>query len=270
MPYDTDDFESDVIQKSYTVPVLVDFWAAWCGPCKTLGPILEDLAQQNKGEWVLAKLDTEKHPSIAAQYSIKSIPNVKLFVDGQVSDEFVGALPKPQVAEWLRNSMPSKYRVQLDGAKALLAENNMAQAKELLESVLAAEPQNEQALILMAQSLLASDSEQALKTIEPINMGSKYFEKAQAIRTLQGMFQQISDPESLPEDNIKNTYLGAIRHARENSFEESLSGFIDVVHKNRDYDNDGARKTCIAIFNLLGEDHEITKRYRRVLASALF
>ena len=84
------------------------------------------------------------------------------------------------------------------------------------------------------------------------------------------MFQQIIDPESLPEDNIKNTYLDAIRHARDNSFEKALSGFIEVVRKNRDYDNDGARKTCIAIFNLLGEDHEITKEYRRVLASALF
>ena len=270
MPYDTDDFESDVIQKSYTVPVLVDFWAAWGGPCKTLGPILEDLAQQNGGEWLLAKLDTEKHPTVAAQYAIRSIPNVKLFVDGEVSDEFVGALSEMQVVEWLRKAVPSKYRLQLDGAKLLLTENKTSQARELLETILAAEPRNEQALVLLGQALLASDLVQALKIIEPINMDSKYFETAQAIRTLEGMFRHINEPELLPEGAVKGTYLTAIRDVRANNFETALAGFIEVVRKNRYYDDDGARKTCIAIFHLLGEEHEATKRHQRVLASTLF
>ncbi len=270
MAYDTDDFESDVIQKSHTVPILVDFWAAWCGPCKVLGPILEGLAQRNGGEWLFAKLDTEKHPAVVSQYGIRSIPNVKLFVDGIVSDEFVGALSERQVVEWLGNAIPNKYRLQLDGAKQFIAENKILQARELLETILAAEPQNEQGSVLLAQTLLVSDSAQSLEIIESIDLGSKYFEAAQAIRTLVGMFQRINEPHSMHENSITGTYMTAIRDVRANSFETALTGFIEVVRKNRYYDHDGARKACIAIFHLLGDDNEVTQRHRRSLGSALF
>ena len=270
MPYDTDDFETDVIQKSHTVPVLVDFWAEWCGPCKILGPVLERLAGQNGDEWVLAKLDTEKHPTIAARYAIRSIPNVKLFVDGQVSDEFVGALPEAQVVDWLSKAVPSKHRVLLDGAKQLLLENNPSQARDILETILAAEPRNEQASVLLAQALLESNPDRALEIAGPINLGSKYFDAAEAVRTLAAIFSRIDGSESLPDGPVRDAYLTAIRDARSNSFETALTGFIDVIRKSRYYDDDGARKACIAIFHLLGEDHEVTKRHRPAFGSALF
>ncbi|HEY6866409.1 MAG TPA: thioredoxin, partial [Candidatus Eisenbacteria bacterium] len=101
MSHDITDFEQDVIAKSRTVPVLVDFWAEWCGPCRVLGPVLERLADQAQGRWVLAKLDTERFTDVASRYGIMSIPNVKLFVNGEVADEFVGALPEREVRAWL-------------------------------------------------------------------------------------------------------------------------------------------------------------------------
>ena len=145
-------------ERSYTLPVLVDFWAEWCGPCKVLGPILERLAKQHEGEWALAKLDTEEHRAIAAKYTIRSIPNVKLFVDGEVGDEFVGALPEPAVVEWLSKAVPSKYRVQLDGARQLLLEGRASSAQEMLETIIAAEPNNDQAIVLLGQTFLGSDA----------------------------------------------------------------------------------------------------------------
>lgn len=270
MPYDINDFETEIIQKSYSLPVLVDFWAEWCGPCKILGPILEDLAQQSGGKWLLGKLNTEQHPTVAAQYGIKSIPNVKLFVDGKVIDEFTGALSKAQVIEWLQKALPSKYRVEMEKAQKLLAENKTSEAKNLLQKVIKEDSLNEQALVLLAQAILTSDSVQAIKLIESINVGSKYFETAEAIRTIERVLQHINEPQSLPEDAVKASYLNAIREIKANNFEGAITDFIQIVQKNRNYDNDGARKICISIFNILGNDNPITKRHRRALSSALF
>ena len=270
MTYDTDDFDKEVIERSHRIPVLVDFWAAWCGPCKVLGPVLERMAQQSQDQWVLAKLDTEKHPTIAAQFGIRSIPNVKLFVDGQVSEEFVGALPEPQVAEWLRRVLPNKYRAQLDGARQLLLENRASQAQGILQPIVAVEPDNDQAIALLAQSFLGSDAQQAIRTVEPIKLGSTQFEAAEAVRTFAKMVGHMGSPQSLPEDSVRDIYLKAIGDTSSNDFEAALEGFVEVIRKNRYYDDDGARKACIAIFELLGEDHEFTKRFRPAFSSALF
>ena len=270
MPYDTIDFETDVIQRSQEVPVLVDFWAEWCGPCKVLGPVLERLADRNRGEWALAKLDTEAFPAIAGQYAIRSIPNVKLFVDGQVKDEFVGALPEPQVVDWLRKALPSRYRAELKGARQLLKEGRSAQAREILDHVVAADSANDEATVLLAQALLDSDPQQAVRTVEPVNLGSEHFEAAEAIRTLSGLFGRVESPDSLPLDSVRDLYLAAIDSARSNRFEAALDGFIEVIRKNRYYDDDGSRKACIAVFKLLGEDHETTRKYRSAFSSALY
>ena len=269
MAFDTDDFEKDVIARSHDVPVLVDFWAEWCGPCKVLGPVLERLAQRSDGQWELAKLDTDKHPSISARYGIRSIPNVKLFVDGQVADEFVGALPERAVEEWLKKAVPSKYRTQLEGARQLLLEDKAGQAIAMLHPIVAAEPDNQQAVALLGQALFGSDPEQALRTVEPIALGSDYYDVADAIRTLVGAFTRIEGSPP-PEDSARDTYVGAVAAARSGDFEAALDGLIEVVRRNRYYDDDGARKTCIAIFKLLGEDHPTTRRSRPLLSNALY
>ena len=267
--YDTDDFERDVVERSHSIPVLVDFWASWCGPCKVLGPILERLARGQEDEWVLAKLDTERHRDVAARYGIRSIPNVKLFVDGEVSTEFVGALPEPKIVEWLRKAVPSKYGTQIDRARGLILGNRAAGAREMLEPIVAVEPDNDQALAALAFALLESDPKRALSTVESIKPGSTHFEAAEAVRALVGLYAR-EDRQVLPQDAVRDLYQSAIRDARASDFEAALGSFVEVIHKNRYYDDDGARKACIAIFKLAGEDQQLTRTYRPILSTALY
>ncbi|PZC46385.1 MAG: putative thioredoxin [Chloroflexi bacterium] len=270
MNYEVNDFETDVLERSHTLPVLVDFWADWCGPCRVLGPVLEKLAGESDGRWELAKLDTERFQSVAAEYGIRSIPNVKLFVDGKVQDEFVGALPEPKVAEWLSKALPSKHAGQLETALALLGEGKTVEAQELLDGILAADPGQAQAAVLLAQTYFSTDPQRAAETVKGLTAGEDGFELAEAIRTLVALFVRAEDAEALPTEPAKDLYLAAIGEARSNSFEAALTGFIDVIRKNRSYDNDGARKASLAIFKLLGDNHPTTKQFRPALSNALF
>ncbi len=270
MTYETNDFERDVIERSRTIPVLVDFWAEWCGPCKVLGPVLEKLAGEQSYLWAFAKLDTEANPQVAARYGVRSIPNVKLFVDGEVANEFVGALPEPRIVEWLRKAVPSRYRAHLADARRMLSDNGAGPALDILRPIVAAEPDNDEALVLTARAFLDSDPDRAAGTVDPVRLGSPHFDEAEAIRTLSSMFAGMDGPRLLPESPVKERYLQAVRSARKGDYEAALEGFIDVVRKDRKYDDDGARRGCVAIFNVLGNDHELTKRYRAALSSALF
>ncbi|MDE2822998.1 MAG: thioredoxin [Chloroflexota bacterium] len=268
--FDTDNFDVDVIERSREKPVLVDFWAAWCGPCRVIGPVLERLADENGDDWELRKLDTEKHPTIARQYRITSIPAVKLFVDGEVKDEFVGALPEQVIVDWLKKTLPSKFKDQLKRAEALVDDRNFGEAHYLLSAVLENDPDDQDGIALMAQVELYSDPVKAAETADRIPLGSDHFETAEAIKALSRLFQSMETPDVLDEAPVKADYLNAIRLLREGKNEAALEGFIDIIRRNRYYDDDGARKAVIAVFKLLGEDHETTKTYRNPFANALY
>ncbi len=268
--FDTDNFDVDVIERSRQKPVLVDFWAAWCGPCRVIGPVLERLADRNGDDWELRKLDTEKHPTIARQYRITSIPAVKLFVDGEVKDEFVGALPEQVIVDWLKKTLPSKFRERLKRAEVLVAEGNLGEAHYLLSEVLENDPDDQDGIALMAQVELYSDPAKAAEIADRIPLGSDHFETAEAIKALARLFQSMETPDVLDEAPVKADYLNAIRLLREGKNEAALEGFIDIIRRNRYYGDDGARKAVIAVFKLLGEDHPTTRAYRNPFANALY
>ena len=268
--FDTDNFDEDVIRRSHEKPVLVDFWAEWCGPCRVIGPVLERLADENRDDWELRKLDTEKHPAIARQHRITSIPAVKLFVDGEVKDEFIGALPEQAIVQWLKRALPSKFREQLRRAEALVAEGNFGDAHYLLSEVLQGDPDDHHGIVLMAQVELYSDPQKASVTADRVPLGSERFEVADAIKTVSRLYGLLETPDELDEAPVKPDYLEATRLLRDGKNEAALEGFIDIIRRNRYYDDDGARKAVIAIFKLLGEDHQTTRAYRNPFANALY
>ncbi len=269
MSYDVNDFQKEVIGESFHKPVVVDFWAEWCGPCRILGPILERLARESGDGWKLAKVNTEVHTDVALQYQIRSIPHVKLFVDGNVKDEFVGALPEPQVRMWLKRAIPSKHRKKIDEAKKLLHEGKRKKASVLLEEVVAAAPEELEARILLAQVLVLQEPQRAVELLAGLEE-PRFSDVIEAVRTLARLLDLQNNLSTLPEGEGREKYTAAIKALGEGDVESALQRFIQTIRIDRYYDDDGARKACIAIFKYLGEEHPLTQQYRRDFSSALY
>jgi putative thioredoxin len=270
MAYEIENFERDVIERSRRVPVVVDFWASWCGPCRMLGPVLERLAASADGAWELAKVNTEMHVDIARRYRISGIPAVKLFIDGEAVDEFTGALPEYQVKRWLDATIPGAASREIARAREMIARGDESGARDLLEALFDQEPDNEEVRIALAQTALEHDHRRAVALIEPVREGSPWFETAESIRLFAHCAQVRENPESLPESRAKPAYLAAIDALEAGDFDAALGGFIEAMKADRALDQDGARRACIAIFALLGEEHELTKKYRRPFGAALY
>ncbi|NTW82838.1 MAG: thioredoxin [Chlorobiaceae bacterium] len=255
------DFQHDVIERSREIPVLVDFWAEWCAPCRMLAPLLEKLAASNTDRWELVKIDTEEHQDIAANFKVRSIPNVKLFVDGVVIDEFSGALPEYQLQEWLKKAVPSPYEKDIEAAMNCMLQGEPSKAAVLLEGVLHKEPENLQVISLLARVYLFSHTEEALRLCAFLEHEPQYASLSETIRTIGRLITL--DPSIFEEDTAKKEYLEAISKLRQEDFDGAIERFIGVLKENRYYDDDGSRKACIAIFRFLGEEHEITMKHRR-------
>ena len=257
--HEVKDFQKEVLEQSRTVPVIVDFWAEWCAPCKILGPVLERLAVRDKGQWVLAKVDTDQNQDLAVQYGIRGIPSVKMFVDGGVHAEFTGAMPEYAVDQWLKRSLPDPDRAALGQAASLVAEGKRKEAAPLLEEILRRSPDNHRARVLLAQALLEADRARALDLVRHIEADSKYFQTADAIKTVATLETRLENPSLFPGDPVKPAYVEAIRLLEKGEVGAALDKFIEVIRANRYYDDDGARKACIAIFTLLGDENELVR-----------
>ena len=270
MAYEVQNFEVDVIDRSRTVPVLVDFWAEWCGPCRTLGPVLERLAGKADGRWVLAKIDTDRNQEIAARYGIRGIPNVKLFIDGIVANEFTGALPESAVRQWLDRVLPDPLRTEVARAEELIQSGRVLEAQAALGTVLAQSPNHEHARVVLAGTFLESAPGKAIELLRGIEEDSKEFPVADAIRTFAAMTRKLEQPDALPVHPVRGIYLEALHALGRREYDTALEKFIEVIRADRDYDDDGARKAVVAVFKVLGEENPTTQKYRRSFSSALF
>lgn len=270
-PFEISSFDVDVIQASHEQPVLVDFWAPWCGPCRTLGPVLERLAQDPDARWTLAKVNTDEHSQLAQRYNVRGIPAVKLFVDGEVAAEFTGALPEHQIRTWLEEHLPTKEKKALDQAKNLLETGQRAEARDLLETMVAEDAETDEAETLLAGLVVFTDPDRAETLIEGTDVADPdLLQTKDAVRTIARLLRLYQSPDDVPDGDVQLTYVQAIEALTRQDFDAALERFIDVVRRDRSYDDDGARKACVALFTLLGRAHPLTKKHRPAFDTSLY
>ena len=273
-----DNFEADVLERSHEVPVLVDFWAPWCGPCRVLGPVLEKLADEYSGKFVLAKINVDESPSLAGAFGVQGIPAVKLIKDGEIAGEFTGALPEPAVREMLSRYLPSEYDEQADEAADLEEQGKAAEAQAIYQSILDAEPTHAKSLLGLGCVLMnAGDRDGALETLERISPAAEERKIAdRLIARLQLQGDQSADEATLRQklaaqpDSVEARFDLAQALAANEKFEEALSEFLDIVKSDRQFRDDGARKAMVQIFDVLAPDDPLIDKYRSELATVLF
>jgi len=226
------DFETEVIERSKTVPVVVDLWADWCGPCKTLGPIIEKVIDATDGDVVLVKVDVDKNPGISQAFRVQSIPAVYALRDGQVVDGFVGAYPEAEVQRFVQGLLPTEEESEIS---ALLAAGDEVSLRQVLER----EPGNEDAIVALGETLVErGDGDEALALLERIPESDRTRKVAAAARL-----------GSAPQDD----------------YDATLTGLLPRVKAD-----DDARQEFVDILELMGPDDPRTAEYRRKLTAQLF
>jgi putative thioredoxin len=274
------DFEEKVVRASFKHPVVIDFWAPWCAPCKALKPILEKLAAEYGGKFVLAKVNSDENPQIAARFQVRGIPAVKALVDGQVVNEFTGALPESAVREWLDQIIPSPAEELRREAQGKAQAGDLNGALELLGEASVLDEKNEWVRVDAAEILFAKgEVDEAQRLLDTL----KDHDILRDARVLQ-LMAQVRLSVMQEEGESEAEFLAAIS-ANENDLEarlklanvlvasnrvaEGMDQLLEIVRRDRKFKDDIGRKTLLDVFNLLGGQGELVSSYRRKLGSLL-
>ena len=274
-----ENFRQVVVENSMSRPVLVDFWAEWCSPCKALMPTLAKLAKEYQGKFILAKVNTEQQQQLAAHFGIRSIPSVKLFRNGQVADEFMGALPETEIRSFLDKHIPRESDALLAQAEQLLLQGDAEAAGTLIQQAASMDPGGTRVMLANARYLAIlgrlDEAEQQLQSLPreerdkpevAAMLARLQFDRSSAGAAPPQVLEQRLEKD--PRDCEALHQLAQHRIA-ENDFEGALELLLKLLQQDRNYGDEAARKDMLRIFELLGGQGELVKRYRNRMFNLL-
>lgn len=273
------DFQALVIENSYKQPVLVDFWADWCEPCKSLAPVLAKLAEEYKGKFILAKVDTEKEQELAAHFGIKSLPTMKVIFNGQIAGERVGAVPEAEIRALIDPLIVTEADKIMDAAMAAQDEGRTQDALDLMNQALANDPANLELKINIAKLVMhQGDMKSASALLDSLNEEESKNEEAVKLRAKINMASQLEGLPSMEQieqrlaDNPKDleALLDKSHHLSASGlYAEAMEILIQIMIIDRQFQDDAGRKGLLALFDMLGGEHTDVQKYRRKLFTLL-
>ena len=259
-------FKTDVIERSHEKPVLVDFWAEWCGPCKVLTPVLEALDAEDD-RWELVKVNTEEHQEIAMEYKIMSIPNVKLFYKGSMIDEFVGALPKTAVEQWLNDSLPGSEKGAWMELKASEGQWPDMVYVVKLEEFVQSNTENKDALLDLAKHLVLSEPTKALEIVDTQHLTHV---SPETITDIRALAQLMSLENQEAPDRVTELMLEVQERLNDKDLGMAAKGLVDVAMLDKSAMDGLPQKAGVALFRMLGQTNDVTRQFRRLFDMALY
>ena len=275
-------FDQLVIENSFAKPVLVDFWADWCAPCKALMPLLEKIATHYNGEFLLAKVNCDVEQETVARFGVRSLPTVVLFKDGQPVDGFAGAQPESQIREMLARHVSEPEEITItpqEQAEQLFAEGAFAEAEAVLQVMLQEDNNNEQALILYGRCLIERNAlDEAAQVLEAVK-GDEHKHELAAARAQLTFLRKAAELPEVAElksrlaqnpDDDEAVYQLAIQQLSRQQYEPALEALLQLFIRNREYGSGAAHETLLQVFELLGSAHPLVILYRRKLYQVLY
>jgi putative thioredoxin len=265
------DFEYEVLAYSQNIPVVVDFWAPWCQPCKTLTPLLEGLAHESQGAFRLARVNVDDNPNLAMRYGVRSIPTVKAFSQGQVVGEFVGLQPQERIREFLTRLLPpSKTALAIEKASSLLAEHQWSSAESLFRELDGEDPGKPAVQLGLVKAILAqgngAEASKLLRNFPP----SREFSNAEKLRPLAENLVKF-DADQLPdESDLDAAFRSSLRLAKRGNLEAAMDGLLDLLRQDKQYHGGQGRQVILSLLELYSPEDATGRQYRKELASVLF
>jgi putative thioredoxin len=274
------DFESAVVERSHSVPIVIDFWAPWCGPCRALGPVLEKIADEQEGKFILAKINVDENPALAQAFGIQSIPAVKAVRNGALAGEFLGAQPEANVRRFIDQLLPSETDGLAQEAQRLEQAGKTQGAESLYRAALSKETNHPLALLGLARILAQRGEEaDALTLLGRVPLTAPESALAQQLTAQLRLKQSGANAEdeqqyrdrltANPRDHDARFELSQVL-AASGRYEEALTELLEIVKKDRQFRDDGARKAIWEIFDVVGQRSELAEHYRSELAKVLF